>query len=59
MHMSKTLTAAAALALGIAAGPASFAWADTPADTLVIADKIDDIVSLDRRSRSSSRVTIS
>ena len=47
MHMSKTLTAAVALALGLAAGPASFAWAETPADTLVIADKIDDIVSLD------------
>ncbi len=47
MHMSKTLTAAVALALGLAAGPASLALAETPADTLVIADKIDDIVSLD------------
>ena len=35
----------AALALGLAAGPAVLA--ETPADTLVIADKIDDIVSLD------------
>jgi peptide/nickel transport system substrate-binding protein len=47
MYMSKTWTAAAALALGLAFGPAAFTRADTPADTLVIADKIDDIVSLD------------
>jgi len=47
MHISKTLTAAVALALGLAAGPVTFAWAETPADTLVVADKIDDIVSLD------------
>ena len=36
---------AAALAIGLAAAP--LARAETPADTLVIADKIDDIVSLD------------
>ena len=47
MLISQTLTAAAALALGLAAAPASLAFAETPADTLVIADKIDDIVSLD------------
>jgi peptide/nickel transport system substrate-binding protein len=46
MHMRKTATAiAAVLALGLAAGSA--ALAETPADTLVIADKLDDIVSLD------------
>lgn len=43
MRMTKTLAAAtAALAL-----TAPAAWAETPADTLVVADKIDDIVSLD------------
>jgi peptide/nickel transport system substrate-binding protein len=45
MLMRKTWPAVAALALGLAAGPAVLA--ETPADTLVIADKIDDIVSLD------------
>jgi peptide/nickel transport system substrate-binding protein len=44
MLISKTWPAAAALALGLAAGSV---MAETPADTLVIADKIDDIVSLD------------
>jgi peptide/nickel transport system substrate-binding protein len=46
MLISKTLTAVAALAIGFGA-TAPLAFADTPADTLVIADKIDDIVSLD------------
>ena len=39
------LVSAVALAIGLAAG--QVAWAEKPADTLVIADKIDDIVSLD------------
>lgn len=46
MHRSKTWTAAATIALGLALGPAA-GLAETPADTLVVADKIDDIVSLD------------
>lgn len=37
---------AAAAGLGLAGWPGAL-WAETPADTLVIADKIDDIVSLD------------
>jgi peptide/nickel transport system substrate-binding protein len=46
MLITRTLPAfAAALALGLAVAPA--VMAETPADTLVIADKIDDIVSLD------------
>jgi hypothetical protein len=44
MFMRKT-GPAAALALLLAG--ASAVWAETPPDTLVIADKIDDIVSLD------------
>lgn len=39
------LMSAAALALVL--GATAPAWADTPADTLVVADKIDDIISLD------------
>ena len=41
----RSLFAAAALAFAMAA-PLP-AWAETPADTLVIADKIDDIISFD------------
>ncbi len=40
-----SLLSAAALALVI--GATAPAWADTPKDTLVVADKIDDIVSID------------
>lgn len=40
-----SLLSAAALAFVI--GATAPAWADTPKDTLVVADKIDDIVSLD------------
>jgi peptide/nickel transport system substrate-binding protein len=46
MLISKTWTAVAALAIGLG-GVAPTVLAETPADTLVIADKIDDIVSLD------------
>ena len=45
MLISKTWSVAAALVLGLCAAP--IAMAETPADTLVVADKIDDIVSLD------------
>lgn len=47
--LGRTLSAAA-IAAAVAVGPAAWnagARAETPADTLVIADKIDDIVSLD------------
>ncbi len=47
MHASKTLTAVAVLAVGLSAGSGGLVWAETPPDTLVVADKIDDIVSLD------------
>ncbi len=45
MNFSWRAAAAVVLAAGLAAAPA--ARAETPPDTLVIADKIDDIVSLD------------
>ncbi len=44
--MSKVTRIAVAACAAIAM-TASSAWAETPADTLVIADKIDDIVSID------------
>ncbi|QRZ12228.1 ABC transporter substrate-binding protein [Paracoccus methylovorus] len=40
----RTLLLASAVSLAV---PASAAWAETPADTLVIAHQIDDIISLD------------
>ncbi len=49
MKMERTLTgfgAAALAALMLGAAPGAL-FAETPADTLVIADAIDDIVSLD------------
>ena len=44
MKMKKALLCAASLVAILSAGPAS---AGTPADVLVIADKIDDLISLD------------
>jgi peptide/nickel transport system substrate-binding protein len=46
MQINRTWTAAVALAVGLSVAPV-VAMAETPADTLVIADKIDDIISLD------------
>ncbi len=49
MFATRSWSAVCALAIGLAAAPLSLtaAFAETPADTLVVADKIDDIVSLD------------
>ncbi len=47
MKFSKTASLLSAAALALAIGATAPAWADTPKDTLVVADKIDDIVSID------------
>ncbi len=47
MHFRKPVNLLSAAALALVIGATAPAWADTPSDTLVIADKIDDIVSID------------
>jgi peptide/nickel transport system substrate-binding protein len=47
IQMNKPFTALAAAAIAATAAAPQAAFAETPPDTLVIADKIDDIVSID------------
>ncbi|MFD1881826.1 ABC transporter substrate-binding protein [Paracoccus pacificus] len=47
MHFTRTKSLLLATAISVAAVSAPAAWAETPADVLVVAATIDDIISLD------------